>query len=262
MTSWIMDTLDTDLLEQAHAEASRRLHNHYMLGSTTAAEGDANLRFVADALELAVMDLLDDESQIDTLREVSADAFKLLRVLPHPESPIESAKVYLCLSCMGVLGDRGTEVSQLLKESPWPELPVDSLLWGERTLATILEIWLRLIRNDGRDDLDEVQARVISLREQQGNFEGAYLEHQSTSARTAASELVALYHLARAAELQAVFISKWSVDERFDICKQFVEAQFNHASGVCFYAGLVELGILTCLLASTAQQLATIQEEY
>ena len=193
MTSWIVDALDTDLLEQAHTEASRRLLNH-ALGLTTAVEDDTNLCFIADALELAVMDLLDDEEQIDALRDVSAEAFQLLRVLPRPESPIEAAKVCLRLACLGVLGERGTDASRLLKESPWPKLPIDSPSWGERTLATVLDVWLRLIRKDGWKDLDEVQARVISLREQQSNFEAEYLEDHQTSARTAAWELVVLYH--------------------------------------------------------------------
>ena len=253
MTSWIVDALDTDLLEQAHTEASRRLLNH-ALGLTTAVEDDTNLRFIADALELAVMDLLDDEEQIDTLREVSADAFQLLRVCPRPKSSIESAKVCLRLACLGILGERGTDASRLLKESPWPKLPIDSPSWGERTLATILDVWLRLIRKDGWKDLDEVQARVISLREQQSNFEAEYLEDQQTSARTAAWELVVLYHLAKAAELQAVFTIQGQVDGYFDI-RQQLEAQFDRALSACARAELMELDALTRLLARTAQQL-------
>lgn len=253
MTSWIVDALDTDLLEHAHTEASRRLLNH-TLGLTTAVEDDTNLRFIAEALELAVMDLLDDEEQIDTLHETSAEAFQLLRVLPRPESPIEVAKVCLHLACLGVLGERGTDASRLLKESPWPKLPIDSPSWGERTLATILDVWLRLIRKDGWKDLDEVQARVISLREQQSNFEAEYLEDQQTSARTAAWELVVLYHLAKAAELQAVFTIQGQVDGYFDI-RQQLEAQFDRALSACARAELMELDALTRLLARTAQQL-------
>jgi len=268
MTSWIVDALDTDLLEQAHTEASRRLLNH-ALGLTTAVEDDTNLCFIANALELAVMDLLNDEEQIDTLREVSADAFQLLRVLSRPKSPMEAAKVCLRLTCLGVLGERGTDASRLLKESPWPKLPIDSPSWGERTLATILDVWLRLIRKDGWKDLDEVQARVISLREQQSNFEAEYLEDQQTSARTAAWELVVLYHLAKAAELQAVFTIQGQVDGYFDIHQQ-LEAQFDRALSACARAELMELDALTRLLARTAQQgrgiklellLATIKRE-
>lgn len=253
MTSWIVDALDTDLLEQAHTEASRRLLNH-ALGLTTAVEDDTNLWFIADALELAVMDLLDDEEQIDALRDVSAEAFQLLRVLPRPKSPIEAAKVCLRLACLGVLGERGTDASRLLKESPWPKLPIDSPSWGERTLATVLDVWLRLIRKDGWKDLDEVQARVISLREQQSNFEAEYLEDHQTSARTAAWELVVLYHLAKAAELQAVFTIQGQVDGHFDI-RQQLEAQFDRALSACARAELMELDVLTRLLARTAQQL-------
>ena len=253
MTSWIVDAMGSEGLEQARTEASRRLLNQ-ALSQTYSLEDDANLCFMYEALELAVIDLLEDGEQLDTLRSVSADAFQLLRVIPFPETPIDAAKTYLKLTCLGVLGDRVTDASRLLKESPWPTLPIDSPNWGERTLSIVLEIWLRLIRKNGWEDLDIVLEQVISLRKQQSEFEEIYLNESGALMRTVAWELVVLYHLAKAAELQVIYTTQGKVDGHFDI-RQQLEAQFDRALIACSRAELIELEILTRLLARTAQQM-------
>jgi DEAD/DEAH box helicase len=253
MTSWIVDSLNPGLLNRAQIEASRRLLNS-ALGLAGTSDEDNNIRFVSDTLELAVIDLLDNEGEVNTLRKVSAEAFQLLRVLPRPESPLEAAKACLRLACLGVLGERGVDARRVLKESPWPLLPLDSDSWGERTLATILEVWLRIIRKDGWSDLDAVQNLVVTLRQQQTNYEAEYLEGQQSTARTAAWELVALYHLSKAAELLAIFTTQGEIDGHFD-ARQQLEAQFDRALTACGRAELIELDVLSRLLASTAQQL-------
>src|SRR5512136_110200 len=98
MTSWIVNSLNPDLLNQALIEASRRLLNN-ALGLVGTSDEDNNLCFVGEILELAVIDLLDNEEEVNTLRQVSADAFQLLRVLPRPESPLEAAKACLRFAC-------------------------------------------------------------------------------------------------------------------------------------------------------------------
>jgi len=253
MTSWIVDSLNQDLLQRARTEASRRLLDS-ALGLVREREEDNNLLFVAEALELAVIDLLDTEREIDSLRQVSAEAFQLLRVLSRPESSLEAAKTCLRLACLGVIGERGVDARRVLKEEPWPALPLDSDSWGDRTLATILEVWLRIIRKDGWSDLDAVQAQVVALRQQQANYEAEYLDARQSTARTAAWELVALYHLSKAAELLAIFTTQGEIGGRFD-AQQQLEAQFDRALTACGRAELVELDTMVRLLARTAQQL-------
>lgn len=253
MTSWIVDSLNPDLLDRARTEASRRLLNN-ALGLIGTSGEDNNLRFVGETLELAVVDLLDNEGEVNSLREISAEAFQLLRVLPRPESPLDAAKACLRLACLGVLGERGVDARRVLKESPWPVLPLASTSWGERTLATILEVWLRMIRKDGWTDLDSVQNLVVVLRQQQTNYEAEYLEGLQSTARTAAWELVALYHLSKAAELLAIFTTQGEIDGHFDV-RQQLEAQFDRALTACARAELIELDTLSRLLARAAQQL-------
>ncbi len=253
MTSWIMDSLNPDLLQLARTEASRRLLNN-AFGLVREQEEDNNLLFAAEALELAVIDLLDNEREVDSLRQVSAEAFQLLRVLPRPEPPLESAKTCLRLACLGVIGERGVDARRVLKETPWPALPLDSDSWGERTLATILEVWLRIVRKDGWSDLDAVQAQVVALRQQQANYEAEYLDARDSTARIAAWELVALYHLSKAGELLAIFTTQGEIGGRFD-ARQQLEAQFDRALTACGRAELIDLDSMVRLLARTAQQL-------
>ena len=252
MTSWIEEALNPSQLEQSHIEASRRLLNK-ALGETADLENEA-LRFAADSMVLAVVDLLEDEAQLETLRSTSSRTFQLLRVVPRPENPLEAAKYCLRLSCIGILGERGTDVGRLLRESPWPTLPIESASWGEKTLATTIDMWLRLIRKGGWQDLDEVQHLVIKLREQQNAFESSYLNAQESSPQTAAWELIALYHLAKSAEILAIYTTQGQVDGHYDV-RQQIEAQFDRALTTCARAELMELYSLSKLLHRTATQM-------
>jgi len=253
MTSWIVNALDPVMLESARTEASRRLLNA-ALGKIITFEENSDLRFVAEAMELAVVDLLNDDEQLENMRRLSAEAFQLLRVVPRPEVPLESAEHCLRLSCLGVLGERSMDAARILKESPWPELPLDSDSWRDRTLSTIFDIWLRLVRKDGWSDLEKVLERVVALRQQQRDFEANYLENGNPSPRTAAWELILLYHLAKAAELLATYTTQGQVDRHFDI-RQQLESQFDRAFIACGRAELVSFDALTHILARTAQQL-------
>jgi hypothetical protein len=257
MSSWIVEALNAERRDQSQTEVSRRLLNKALF--ETSNMQNADLQFMADSMELAVIDLLENETQpyeerLKAVRKISTDAFQLLRVIPLPEAPIESAKICLRMACLAVLGERGADAARLLKETPWPILPLESSSWGERTLATVLDVWLRLIRKDGWGDLDEVQVEIIGLREQQRNLERIYLESQETIARTAAWQLVILYHLAKAAELLAIFTTQGQVDRHFDIREQ-LEAQFDRALNACSRAELMELDTFTRLLSHTARQL-------
>lgn len=253
MTSWIVNALDPGMLENARTEASRRLLNA-ALGKITDFEENRDLCFVAEAMELAVVDLLNSDEQLDAMRSHSSEAFQLLRVMPRPESPLNSAEQCLRLACLGVLGERGMDAARILKEDPWPTLPLDSDSWRDRTLSTILDIWLRLIRKDGWADLEKVLERVVALRQQQQDFEANYLDKDNPSPLTAAWELILFYHLAKAAELLATYTTQGQVDGHFDI-RQQLESQFDRAVIACGRAELVQFDAFTRILARVAQQL-------
>ena len=252
-TSWVLDAIGLDRLYQARTEASRRLLSQALNPNVEMSE-DLYLRFAAEGLELAAIDLLEDEEHTDELRKVCADAFQMLRVLPRPNDPMDAAKAALRMVCVGILGDRSADASRLLKEAPWPALPVEAPSWGDRTLATILDVWLYLIRKAGWADLHTIQQRIIMLRQQQSHFEAEYLNNPQNKSRTAAWELIALYHLAKVAEILATFTGQGEVAGYFDVYQQ-IEAQFDRALIACNRAELVEMHDMVRLLARTGRQM-------
>lgn len=212
----------------------------------------------AEALEMVVHDLILEENTIDEKKELqkcAADAFRLMRVLPRPEDPLEAAKFLLSASALAVLGEMGADAARMLREDEWPDLPLESNDWGERTWATILDVWLRLIRKNGWTDRDTVLERISALRDSQAKFEKDYLDGQDLAyAKASALELIGLYHLAKAAEIFAQYITDGVVDGKYQI-KHLLNAHFDRVFAVCNDTRMLDLEPLTRLLASCSAQM-------
>ena len=252
--SWIVNSLGVEKVHRAAEEAGRRrLGDALGIGGTGRLDDD-HLRFVANALELRVTLLLDDENPAD-LCAAAAEAFQVARVLPHDGTPTEAAQSLVRLGCLGVLGDRGADVKRLLVANGWPALPVDADDWGQRVWSTILDVWLRLFRKQGWDDLDAVQGRVADLRASQREYEPRFL-HDAEQRQDAgpAWELMTTYHLAKAAEILGQYLSQGAVDGRYDVREQ-LEAQFDRAVAATAAGRLMERETFVRLLARTARTL-------
>ena len=174
MSHWLLDGLG-DAREQALKQAGHsQIQREFQFVPFTQ---DVDLiRHSAEVLEMAVLDLIldgttDDENREKELRTSAADAFRLMRVLPRPDDPISTAKFLLRAGVLAVLGDKGSDAARWLREEEWPQLPLTSDDWSKRTWATILDIWLRLIRKNGWEDRDAVLERIYALRDSQATFE-------------------------------------------------------------------------------------------
>lgn len=227
----------------------------------TTTEFDIELvRDVANGLELASLNLIiehysEDDEKLKLLRECAADAFRLFRVLPMSQNPIDGAMALLRLSTLAVLGDKGADAARLLRLKKWDNLPINSDNWGERTWATILDIWLRLIRKNGWEDRDIVLERVSRLRENQNEFEKRYLDAMNPLyVKSAALELIGLYHLAKAAEIFALFITDGVVEGNFQV-RQLLETHFDRVLEVCQHSQMFDLESLTYLLGASSKQM-------
>ncbi|MCY4234216.1 MAG: DEAD/DEAH box helicase [Bacteroidetes bacterium] len=211
-------------------------------------------------LELSVMNLIEnglpeeDENRME-LRIAARDAFRLLKALPRLDDPLEDGLYLLRTSALAVLGDRGVDASRWLREIEWPELPIDSQDWMERTWATVVDVWLRLIRKNGWSDRDIVLERVSSLRDAQALLEKEMLQKlDSSNAKSTALELIALYHLAKAAEIFAHYITDGVVDGKYQI-QQLLDTHFDKTLVACQHAMMIHLEPLTILLYAATSQM-------
>ena len=253
--SWVVDSLGVENVQKAATEAGRRRLQETLSLRESKHLSDEDLQFVADALELHVFDLLNDEKP-EGLHSAAREAFQIARVLPLiGMPPLEAVQSLVRLGCLGVLGERAADVKRILSKEGLPTLPLDSEDWGRRVRSTILDVWLRLLRKNGWEDLDAVQSGVARLRADQSEYEPLYLsDAEERSDAGPAWELISAYHLAKAAEILGTYLSQGSVDGHFDI-RQQLEAQFDRAVSAAGHGQLMEWESFARLLARTAQTL-------
>jgi hypothetical protein len=249
MTAWITETLGETTLREASTTVGRNLLSD--VNNVARPQPNAEFQFVAQTLELAAFTLLDEVDKKNELRIAAEQAFEHLRALRDQDAQIDHL---LRTACYGVLADRTPHVSRYLKEVNLPSIQIEGPDWGAAVRNSVIVLWLRLVRKKGWDDLDAVLNGVVTLREAQARYESQYLEAQADDARSAAWELVAIYHLAKAAEILATFTTQGSASGTFDIREQ-LQGQFDRCATACERAELTELFATTKLLARTAEQL-------
>lgn len=262
MNHWLLDAI-ADKRSSALREAERIQFYREMAREVPEFNVEA-IQEMAAALEVAVLDLeidrlAEDHDREATMRSAAADAFHVLRILSIPENPMEAGSHLLRASTLAVLGDRGVDAARWLRaldaDGAWPALPIESLDWSERCRATITEVWLRLVRKKGWTDRDKVLEQVSALRDSQQQFERDYLQTLDPHAgKRAALELIAIYHLSKAADVLAHFITDGVVDGNHQI-QQLLDSHFDRAIAACETARLIDLEPLTRLLARAAAQM-------
>ncbi len=262
MNHWLLDAM-ANKRSQALREAERVQFYREMSPETPAFDAQA-MQDVVAALELAVLDMeldrfADDAASLKVMRQASEDAFRLWRALPLPSEPLEAATQLLRASALAVIGDHGADAARWLRAledaQTSPVLPLDSKDWGERCRAVLADIWLRLVRKKGWSDRDAVLERVAALRAAQQEFERDYLgSFEPLAAKRSALELIAIYHLAKAADVLAHYITDSVVEDSYQI-QPLLDSHFDRAIAVCDTGQLLELGPLTRLLARAAAQM-------
>ncbi len=259
MSHWLNDTM-SEARRQALERASQAQVYHELLDVRFDDDMDL-IRRSAETLEMVVLDLLlenpaDDKEKQQELKLSASDAFRLLRVLPRPADAMDAGMFLIRAVALAVLGDKGSDAARWLREEDWPSLPLESDDWSKRTWATILDIWLRLFRKNGWSDRDAVLEQISRLRDSQALFEEDYLERQEPArAKATALELIGLYHLAKAAEVFAHYMTDGVVDGKYQI-HQLLETHFDRVFAVCGQAQMLNLEAQSRLLAASASQMA------
>lgn len=215
----------------------------------------------AQVLEMAVMDMLSDPAwnedphKVSGLRSAAADAYRLYRVLPARGDQLKCMETLVRMSCLAVLGDQGQDVARHLRGVHWDHIAVESDNWSDRTYASVLDVWLRLIRKEGWADRDRVLERVAGLRESQRQYEAEHLGAiEPEFRRSAALRLVSLYHLARAAEILALYVTEGRVEGSYQV-GTLLDMQFDRSISACSAIADYEREPVVRLLAATARQL-------
>lgn len=262
MSHWLLDAMaERRCLALREAD---RVQFYREMGREVPLFDEELLRETAAALEIAVLDLAvdrlaDDPESLALSRLAATDAFRLLRMLSLPAEPMAAGTHLLRASVLAVLGDRGADAARWLRAldavGQWPDLSLSAHDWGERCRATLTDVWLRLVRKKGWSDRDAVLERVAALRGAQEEFERDYL-HAFTplEAKRSALELIAIYHLAKAADVLAHYITDGVVDGSHHI-QPLLDSHFDRAVEACESAQLIELGPTTRLLARAAAQM-------
>lgn len=258
MSHWMLESLGGMRSKALHEAARAQVLSAF---ANMPHETDCTLiERVAQTMETVVMDLLLsrdlENGQLNTLRQCAAEAYRLYRVLPEKSTVLGEAELRLRQSALAVLGDLGADAARNLRERPWPSLELESEDWRTRTLSTIIDIWLRLIRKQGWDDRDAVLESIKMLRQAQEAFEASYLKNvDGYGVKAAALELMVLYHVAKAAEILALYVTDGVVGGNFQI-NNLLDMHFDRAIAVCARGTSFQLEPLTRLLAATAHQLA------
>lgn len=252
MTAWVI---------QALSDADRRAADQ-IVGQRLLAdlgfepdEAPASYGFTSNIYALAVFALLGEPDNASELREAAELAFESVRGTAPPETAEGAALFHLHAACYGVLADRTPDVARYLRGVTLPPKPGDEADWGVQVRGSVYRLWLLLLRKDGWPDLDALQHEVVALRQAQEGAESRYLERQTT-ARASAWELIAAYHLSKAAELLATYSAQGSVAGGFNIREQ-LEAQFDRSQTACERAELVDLHSTVRLLAATAERMVS-----
>ena len=249
--TWIRAVIGEERLRHTSTEVNRRRLTN-ALSSPSQATDARELQFVTNALELQIFDILDDEGCVDELRDIAAETFQIARTLARPKEPIAAAEWLVRLGCIAVLGDRSTDFGRIVTEFELPVLSLESADWGVRVWSSVLDVWLRLLRKKGWDDLDAVQERIVAIREAQRAIEPEFLKDaEARKDVTPAWELMTNYHLAKAADILGTYVGQGSVDGHYDIREQ-LEAQFDRAIGASARGQIIERETLSRLLARTA----------
>jgi superfamily II DNA/RNA helicase len=262
MNHWLLDAI-AEKRAAALREADRIQFYREMAREVPAFDTEA-IQEIAAALEIAVLDLevdrlSEDRDREATMRSAAADAFHMLRILPVPGNPMEAGNHLLQACALAVLGDRGADAARWLRaldaDGGWPAFAIESHDWGQRCRATITDVWLRLVRKKGWTDRDAVLERVAALRHSQQEFERDYLQAlDPLLAKRSALELIAIYHISKAADVLAHFITDGVVDGNHQV-QQLLDSHFDRAIAACETARLVELEPMTRLLARAAAQM-------
>lgn len=219
---WAVLAINKEARDQALDSAQQHLVTN-SLGNLIRKDGvefnEELLERLAIAYELAAIEGLDsllhpgkqDESQMLQFQAQAGAhrAFGLRRVMEVPHDVEERLFHVLHLSGLAYCGDRWTDLRRWFEENALAvSVPsVAGVRWDTRLLYRLFDCWLRLLRKNRWDDLDQISEVILGLRQDQGQYEKNLLDStQGPQTQSMALRLVSLYHWAKATERLAIYM--------------------------------------------------------
>ncbi len=200
----------TSLVQKA---VGRQLH----LPMTDSAHAEDLLKRVALAYEMAAIEglpaFLNQLPEQDDLRLQCVAgawrAFEFRRLMPVAAATEERIFQVLHVASLAYCGDRWSDIRRWFTENK-AAIAVPSVAnqpWHLRLLYRLFDCWVRLLRKNGWDDLDQIREIIAGLREDQREYEKSSLDSGfNAQDRAMALRLIGLYHWAKATEVLARYV--------------------------------------------------------
>lgn len=220
---------------------------------------------MACALEILVLKIEmdshpEDTASLEAMRCAAKDAFLLWQILPLPKSPMAAAEQLVRAFALAIIGGCDSDAAHWMRELEearvLPVLPLESWSWGVRCKAVMANTWLRLLCNQGQLDREAMDERASTLRDTQKVFERGYLgTFEPMTAKRAALELIAMYHMLKAAEILSLHTAKHTAQYR-EQSRNMLKQHFGYALKACSDGCFVELEFLVNLIRIASEKLA------
>lgn len=264
---WLLDILSTDEFEEAFDIADTRLVYSSLEGCFDIKETDYNLyeednekiTRVIKLLELVIVDLQDesltsrDELEIE-LTTICQYSFILLRALDIPNNCIERIKYIYKIITYSYMGEQWESGRRFIIENEkLCKIEVkEEEDWNITIFKRIYLSFLYLVRKDSWNDFNKAMEYISELREQQTVYERLYLDSlKDTELKNASYELFSLYHLAKAVDVMAQFMSS---GEPLDIRHQ-IDFHFGKAIESTDIGTNIEMNLILKMLLQTSKKM-------
>jgi hypothetical protein len=185
-------------------------------------------------------------------------AFEFRRLTPVPVVDDERIFHVLHLASLAYCGDRWSDIRRWFTENKASILvpSVAGKPWHLRLLYRLFDCWVRLLRKNGWDDLDQIRETIAGLiaglREDQREHEKTSLTSGSNAQdRAMAFRLIAFYHWAKATEVLACYVLQGEPRG----VHALLDKHFEAATDAAMVCGDASLEILMRWLHATSRQM-------
>lgn len=242
---WMMKSFGQDRIEMAKDFSNENFCNNVLniFNAKIIKESNEsdknNFCRALEVVELSLINALNNDNKSD-IKEYAELAFKLYRSIELPFDQIERTRMLLKITCYGVIGERNADVRNWLRKVGIPTIPIGNINWSNKVFLDTSRAFLLTVRKNNWKDLEETIDTIKNLREYQAQFEEKYLSN-SEHPNFDILELIALYHLAKAVELLALFFKEGSSPRK---AYEDIDFHLDKSLEAINDARIIDLGII------------------